>query len=167
MRPWPNSNSASGPPLGPISEAINSIHGPEVLHGTATWDTEPWTLDQRREWFSHHDAMNPVLVAEHQGEVVGFAYVTLVSQKTGWRFTREDTIYIDERFRGQGVGDLLLGALLAPPAGARCPPRHRLRHLNQHRQHPPPRQIRLRSDGRDEECRLQVRPVAQHHLHAG
>lgn len=94
-------------------EAINRIHGPEVLHGTATWDTEPWTLDQRREWFSHHDAMNPVLVAEHQGEVVGFAYVTLVSQKAGWRFTREDTIYIDERFRGQGVGDLLLGALLA------------------------------------------------------
>ena len=101
------------PATGADLEAINRIHGPEVLHGTATWDTEPWTLDQRREWFSHHDAMNPVLVAEHQGEVVGFAYVTLVSQKTGWRFTREDTIYIDERFRGQGVGDLLLGALLA------------------------------------------------------
>ena len=93
-------------------EAINRIHNPEILHGTATWDVEPWTLEQRREWFAGHDALNPVLVAEHAGEVVGFAYVTLVSQKKGWRFTREDTIYIDERFRGQRVGDRLLPALL-------------------------------------------------------
>ena len=93
-------------------EAINGIHNPEIVHGTATWDTEPWSIVQRREWFAGHDEMNPVLVAEHAGEVVAFAYVTLVSQKHGWRFTREDTIYIDERFRGQGVGDQLLGALL-------------------------------------------------------
>lgn len=92
--------------------AINRIHNPEILHGTATWDVEPWTIEQRREWFAGHDAMNPVLVAEHAGEVIGFAYVTLVSTKKGWRFTREDTIYIDERFRGRGVGDRLLGALL-------------------------------------------------------
>lgn len=93
-------------------EAINRIHNPEILHGTATWDLEPWTMDQRRAWFAGHDAMNPVLVAQHASEVVGFAYATLVSQKAGWRFTREDTIYIDERFRGQGVGDQLLAALL-------------------------------------------------------
>lgn len=93
-------------------EAINRIHNPEILHGTATWDVEPWTLEQRREWFGGHDALNPVLVAEHAGEVVGFAYVTLVSQKKGWRFTREDTIYIDERYRGRRVGDRLLPALL-------------------------------------------------------
>ncbi len=93
-------------------EAINRIYNREILYGTATWDTEAWTPDQRREWFAGHDAMNPVLVAEHGGEVVAFAYVTLVSQKHGWRFTREDTIYIDERFRGQGAGDQLLGALL-------------------------------------------------------
>jgi phosphinothricin acetyltransferase len=93
-------------------EAINRIHNPEIVHGTATWDVDPWTSEQRREWFAGHDALNPVLVAEHAGEVVGFAYVTLVSQKKGWRFTREDTIYIDERFRGRRVGDQLLAALL-------------------------------------------------------
>lgn len=93
-------------------EAINRIHNPEIVHGTATWDVEPWTIEQRREWFAGHDAMTPVLVAEHEGEVAGFAYVTLVSQKRGWRFSREDTIYIDERYRGRGVGDRLLAALL-------------------------------------------------------
>jgi phosphinothricin acetyltransferase len=92
--------------------AINRVHNPEIIHGTATWDIDPWTLDQRREWFLGHDELNPVLVAEYEGEVVGFAYVTLVSQKKGWRFTREDTIYIAERYRGRGVGDRLLAALL-------------------------------------------------------
>lgn len=100
------------PATGADLEAINRIHNPEILHGTATWDTEAWTIEERREWFSHHDAMTPVLVAEHAGEVVGFAYVTLVSQKYGWRFAREDTIYIDERYRGRGVGERLLSALL-------------------------------------------------------
>jgi len=92
--------------------AINRIHEPEVLHGTATWDTVPWTLEQREEWFRGHDDLTPILVAEHAGEVVGFAYVTLVSTKVGWRFTREDTIYIDDRYRGRGVGAQLLPALL-------------------------------------------------------
>lgn len=93
-------------------EAINAIHNPEIEHGTATWDTAPWSLEERREWFHEHDRMNPVLVAEHAGQVVGFAYVTLVSKKHGWRFTREDTIYISPDFRGLKVGERLLGALL-------------------------------------------------------
>ena len=94
-------------------DAINRIYNREIEHGTATWDTAPWTIEQRRAWFAGHDTMNPVLAAEHAGELVAFAYVTLVSQKHGWRFTREDTIYIDERSRGQGIGDRLLAALLS------------------------------------------------------
>lgn len=92
--------------------AINRIYNAEIEHGTATWDTVPWTIERRHQWFAGHDRMNPVLVAEHDGEVAGFAYVTLVSQKHGWRFTREDTIYIDEPFRGRGVAGVLLAALL-------------------------------------------------------
>ena len=92
--------------------AINRIYNEEIRVGLATWDIEPWTMDQRTAWFAGHDHLTPVLVAERGGELVGFAYVTLMSQKAGWRFTREDTIYLDERFRGQGIGDALLAALL-------------------------------------------------------
>lgn len=91
---------------------INRIYNAEILVGLATWDIEPWTMEQRTAWFAGHDELTPVLVAERDGELAGFAYVTLMSQKAGWRFTREDTIYLDERFRGQGIGDALLGALL-------------------------------------------------------
>jgi phosphinothricin acetyltransferase len=93
--------------------AINRIYNHEIEHGTATWDVEPWTAEQRRAWWAEHsDPLQPVIVAEDGTGVVGFAYLTLMSRKAGWRFTREDTIYIDERCRGQGVGAALLGALL-------------------------------------------------------
>lgn len=103
-------------------EAINRIYNHEIEHGTATWDIEPWTMERRKEWWAgHSDPMQPVLVAERDGRVIGFAYLTYVSQKYGWRFTREDTIYIDESCRGQGIGGLLLTAILdaARAMGAR------------------------------------------------
>lgn len=93
-------------------EAINRIYNAEIATGLATWDTEPWSLEQRRVWFAGHDNLTPVLVAEVAGVVAGFAYVTLMSSKQGWRFTREDTIYIDEQFRGLRIGNRLLAALL-------------------------------------------------------
>ena len=92
--------------------AILRIYNDEIETGVATWDEVPWTMAQRESWFAGHDALTPILVAEAEGEVLGFAYLTYMSAKSGWRFTREDTIYIDERARGQGLGNLLLAALL-------------------------------------------------------
>ena len=91
---------------------INAIYNREIEEGVATWDTAPWTSEQRRAWFAEHGHLTPVLTAECDGQVIGFAYASLVSQKHGWRFTREDTIYIAPEFRGQGVGERLLTALL-------------------------------------------------------
>jgi L-amino acid N-acyltransferase YncA len=91
---------------------ILRIYNDEILTGTATWDEEPWTLERRQAWFKEHDASTPVLIAEVDGMVAGFAYLTRMSEKSGWRFTRENTIYLDRPYRGRGVGTVLLGALL-------------------------------------------------------
>jgi L-amino acid N-acyltransferase len=93
--------------------AINAIYNHEILHGTATWDEEPWTEEARRDWFAKlGDPSTPVLVAEVNGEVGGFAYLSWYRPKTGYRFTREDTIYMDERMRGRGLATPLLSALV-------------------------------------------------------
>jgi phosphinothricin acetyltransferase len=92
--------------------AILRIYNDAIRDGTATWDEEPWTMEQREAWFASHDDASPVLVAECEGEVCGFAYLSLMSAKSGWRFTREDTIYIDPGFQGRRIGRLLLTALL-------------------------------------------------------
>jgi phosphinothricin acetyltransferase len=94
-------------------EAINRVYNHAVLTSTATWDEEEWPIEKRTTWFEGHDASTPVLVAYCRSEFVGFAYLTRMSEKSGWRFAREDTIYLDERFRGRGLGRVLLGELLA------------------------------------------------------
>ena len=97
--------------------AVLRIYNEAILTGVATWDESPWTMEQRETWFDGHDDRTPVLVAEVGGAVVGFAYLTLMSPKSGWRFTREDTIYVDPAAQGVGVGKALLGALLEAARG--------------------------------------------------
>lgn len=92
--------------------AILEIYNHEVATSTSTWDEEPHTLDQRRAWLRSMHRTDPVLVAEAGNAVVGFAYLHRMSDKAGWRFTREDTIYLHRDYRGQGIGRALLGALL-------------------------------------------------------
>jgi hypothetical protein len=48
-------------------QAINRIYNLEIEQGTATWDLEPWTIEQRRTWFAGHDELTPVLIAEQDG----------------------------------------------------------------------------------------------------
>jgi phosphinothricin acetyltransferase len=93
-------------------DTIQRIYNDEILTGVATWDEEPWSMERRQAWFKEHGDLTPVLVAEEGGKVAGFAYLTLMSQKRGYRFAREDTIYIDPAFQGRGIGKVLLEALL-------------------------------------------------------
>ena len=98
--------------------AIQRIYNDEILTGTATWDEAPWTVERRREWLAGHDDLTPILVAEAaNGDVAGFAYLSRMSDKSGWRFTREDTIYLAPAYRGMGVGQVLLQALLDEARG--------------------------------------------------
>jgi phosphinothricin acetyltransferase len=102
----------------PATEAdlqrILDIYNDAILTTTATWDEAPWTMERRREWWKDHaaDPTTPVLVADCAGEVAGFSYLSWYRPKSGYRFTREDTVYVDPLFHGQGLGRALLGALM-------------------------------------------------------
>lgn len=93
--------------------AINAIYNREILEGVATWDTEPWTAEARLAWFHAHTHPGEViLAAEAGGETVGFGYLSLYRVRLGYRFTREDTVYVRPDIQRAGVGRLLLVALL-------------------------------------------------------
>lgn len=92
--------------------AIVDIYNHEVLTSTSTWDEQPQTVEQRRAWRHAMGPGEPVLVVEVGGAIAGFAYLHCMSDKAGWRFTREDTIYVHRDFRGRGIGRALLSALL-------------------------------------------------------
>lgn len=91
---------------------LNAIYNEEIRTGVATWDYDPWTLEARERWFEDRDAAEPVLVAEADGVVAGFGYLSWYRGKIGYQYTREDTLYIAPAFQRRGIGALLLGGLI-------------------------------------------------------
>jgi phosphinothricin acetyltransferase len=102
--------------------AATAIYGWHVRHGTGTFEIEPPTLDdmaRRRD-----DVLGkglPYLVADHGGEVCGYAYANQFRPRPAYRFCLEDSVYIAPDRTGRGLGKLLLVELLArcEAAGAR------------------------------------------------
>jgi len=99
------------------AEAIAAIYAHHVLHGTASYDIEPpppaFTLAkicavQQAGW--------PFLVAEWEGECVGYAYATQFRDRAAYQFTCENSIYVHPDWMGRGIGKALFQALMARSA---------------------------------------------------
>jgi L-amino acid N-acyltransferase YncA len=102
--------------------AITAIYAHAVRHGTASFEYAPPDLAEmshRRADVVHKGF--PYLVAEHDGIVVGYAYVNTYRTRPAYRFAIEDSIYIAPDQQGRGIGRQLLPALLqhCEPLGVR------------------------------------------------
>ena len=101
---------------------ITAIYAHHVLHGTGTFETEPPSATDMAA--RRADVLGkglPYLVAEHDGQVLGFAYCNWFKPRPAYRYSAEDSVYILDSARGQGLGHLLLSALCeaAQAAGVR------------------------------------------------
>jgi L-amino acid N-acyltransferase YncA len=93
--------------------AIQSIYAHHVMHGLASFEGVPPPVGEMRARFDAiAGAGMPYLLAEIQGRVVGYGYASAYRTRSAYRYTLENSIYIDERARGQGVGTALLEALI-------------------------------------------------------
>ena len=89
-------------------QAILDIYNEAVLNTTATFDTEPRSLESQHEWFRKHKKNHPVFVAEKNNAVVGWASLSPWSDRCAYDTTVEVSVYVDKNFRGQGIGYTLL-----------------------------------------------------------
>jgi phosphinothricin acetyltransferase len=93
--------------------AIAAIYGHHVLHGLASFEEVPPTPDEmarRRAGLVARDF--PYLVAEREGKVVGYCYAGPYRPRSAYRYTLEDSIYIDPDEVGRGIGRALLARVL-------------------------------------------------------
>ncbi len=98
---------------------IATIYAHHVLHGTATFDTEPPDeLFWRDKIASMAGRGWPFVVAEADGAVIGYAYAAQFRDRQAYCEACEDSIYVAHDALGRGVGRALLAALIDGAAAA-------------------------------------------------
>lgn len=92
---------------------LTEIYNHYVTETPTTFDVEPFTVDQRREWFSHYGTSGRcrVLVADFEGEVVGYTTSSKFHPRAAYDTTVESTILSAPERIGSGLGSPLYEAL--------------------------------------------------------
>lgn len=93
--------------------AIRDIYAYHVLHGLASFEIEPPSVEEIARRRAHLIAGGyPYFVAERVGDIVGYAYAGPYRTRPGYRYTAENSVYVRQDSVGRGVGRLLLDALI-------------------------------------------------------
>jgi len=105
------------PYIRPSTEAdvaeITRIYAHYVGTSTATYELEPPSVDEMAARRSKILKLGlPYLVAERDRKVLGYTYAGQYRPRPGYKFTIEDSVYIDPEHLGQGLGHALLAALI-------------------------------------------------------
>ena len=91
---------------------ITEIYNDAIMNTVATFDTEPKTLEEQKVWFANHVHEYPILVAEQDGILVGWASLSEWSDRCAYSNTAEASLFVAESHRGQGIGRKLSEAII-------------------------------------------------------
>jgi phosphinothricin acetyltransferase len=92
--------------------AVNDIYNHYVLHSTCTYQEEPEPPSGRYQWFHSHDPNHPIIVAERDGQIVGWGALSPYHPRSAYRNTVENSVYVHPDWHRQGIGSLLLDNLI-------------------------------------------------------
>lgn len=94
--------------------AITAIYKHYVEETAITFDTDvPGEAAMAEKFAGLVKLGHPLIVAEENGQVLGYAYASFYRPRAAYRFTCEDSIYLHPDARGKGLGRLMLTELLA------------------------------------------------------
>jgi len=87
---------------------ITDIYNEAIEKTNATFDTEIKTLNEQKKWFNNHGSKNPIIVAEQNGTVVGWAALSQYSTKCAYSDFAEISLYVKKEHQRKGIGKKLM-----------------------------------------------------------
>ena len=92
--------------------AICRIYNQGIEDRVATLETELRTPEERRAWLTSRSPRHPVIVAESEGQLLGWGSLNVYNARDAYRFVADFSIYVDRAWRGKRVGDVMLARLI-------------------------------------------------------
>jgi len=93
-------------------KSITEIYNDAVKNTVATFDLKPRTVEEQKIWFKQHGSNNPIIVAEENGVIVGWAALSKYDTKQAYSKTVELSLYVKKENQGRGVGKKLMERIL-------------------------------------------------------
>ena len=93
------------------AEELLEIYAPYVRETAITFEYEVPSPEEFRERIAHTLEKYPYLVAEHDGKIVGYAYVSPFKERAAYAWAVETSIYVDQNCKRMGIGKNLHSAL--------------------------------------------------------
>jgi L-amino acid N-acyltransferase YncA len=92
--------------------SITEIYNDAVLNTTVTFDTEPKSIEEQKDWFKKHVGKYMIIVAVDNDVVIGWASLSPWSGRCAYSNTADISVYIKEEFQRKGIGNKLVKELL-------------------------------------------------------
>jgi phosphinothricin acetyltransferase len=90
---------------------ITDIYNEAIISTIATFDTEKKSINEMKLWFKEHGSKNPIIVAEEDKNIVGWAALSKWSDKFAYYDTAEISLYVKNEFKDRGIGKKLIKAI--------------------------------------------------------
>lgn len=94
------------------AQAICDIYNEGIEDRVATLETRLRTGDEQRAWLGSRDERHPVVIAQHEGTVVGWGSLNVFNTRPAYDYVTEFSVYVARSARGSGVGRSLLKSLI-------------------------------------------------------
>jgi len=93
-------------------KTITEIYNEAIVNTNATFDIKEKTINKMREWFKNHGSKNPIVVAERDEKIVGWAALSKYDSKKAYSNTAELSLYVLEKYQDKGIGKKLMKDIL-------------------------------------------------------
>ena len=104
-------------PMRPAVEAdipqINDMVNYFIRETTVNWSYEERTMEEAQAWFhAHKPPFHPIYVIEQEGQIAAFGSLSAFRPKPGYWPVAENSIYVREPYKGQGMGKAIMQRLI-------------------------------------------------------